>query len=222
MRRSIRRKAALVLACGMLAFIMAFTLVELRVRPLVEDFAASRARQLATELIDTAVAALLESADPLVAVTRGADGVASAEVNTRAIAALRTAAVTAIADRLTGASPLALEVPLFNLSGSVLFSGFGIPVTVQLLPVGDILADVRTDFLESGINQTLHVVDLRVRVTLRLLVGRDVVSVDIVSDIPLAETLIVGAVPEAYTAINRFEVDEQEENDLNDYAAVVP
>ena len=45
---------------------------------------------------------------------------------------------------------------------------------------------------------------------------------ELADDILVAETVIVGRVPDAYTAINRFEIDENEENDLNDYAAQLP
>lgn len=68
----------------------------------------------------------------------------------------------------------------------------------------------------------MHRIYLRVKIAMNMLVGWDTVKLELSCDAILAETIIVGDVPDAYTAINRFEIDENEENDLNDYAATLP
>ena len=52
---------------------------------------------------------------------------------------------------------------------------------------------IREMKLESGINQVLHKVMLRVKVSLNLLIGREVTAIDLVSDIPLAFSLVLVA-----------------------------
>ena len=217
-----RGKIAVFLTFLLLISIIFLTIVEIRLKPLVLDFTTSRARAMATELVTAAASPLMDAGEPLVSVTRSADGIAGVSLDSRRIAEIRTNAVANIGELLNNSADQRIVVPIFSLTGSTLLSGIGIPVTVRILPVGDILADVRTDLVESGINQTMHTVELRVRVNLSLLVAHEIVQIAITSDIPLAETVIVGAVPDAYTAINRYEIDESEENDLNDYAASIP
>ena len=117
---------------------------------------------------------------------------------------------------------MSFSVPLGNLTGTALIAGRGIPINIRFVRIGDVTADIRTEFVESGINQTLHKISMRVRVTLNVLAAGSSIKLEHASDVTLAETVIVGKVPDAYTAINRFEIDEQEENDLNDYAASLP
>ncbi len=222
MRRKVRHYIPMTAVIVVFCFIVALTTAELRIRPLVMELAGSKARQLASELVDAAVCSMLAENDVPVTLHEGQTGIAGVRLDTRSVANLRSEAVRAITEKLSKANSLHLNVPLFNLTESALASGRGIPIEVRLYPVGDILADVHTEFLESGINQVLHRVVLQVRLTLRLLVAGRVTAIDVLSDIPLAETVIVGEVPDAYTAINRFQIDESEENDLNDYAATIP
>ena len=217
-----RKKAAIFVAIAIFFAVAAVTMAEVRIRPIAEVMAESLARRTAASLIETAVGTLLDESAPIVDVRVSDAGVTSVSANTREIASLRTKAVGAVMDALTSAQKFTVKVPLFNLAGGALTSGFGVPIAVRMVPAGDVLADIRRDFVESGINQTLHTIDLRIRVELCLYLGARAQTFTLVSDIPLAQTVIVGAVPDAYTAINRFEIDEQEENDLNDYAASIP
>lgn len=204
------------------AVLCIFTFAELRIRPLVNEAAKSRARTYASEIINLSVTDTLSKSSPLVRVTSGTDGVASVETDIAALSALRACAIKELTDTLSDSGTMSFSVPLGNLSGSTLIAGRGIPVEIKLVPIGDVTADVHTEFIESGINQTLHKITLRVRVTLNVLTAGYTVKLEVASDVTLAETVIVGKVPSAYTAINRFEIDEDEENDLNDYAATLP
>lgn len=223
-----RRRLRLGPQIGLILLILAiillclFCFVELRLQPLVSDAAKSRARAYATEVINDAVTNALTSSSPLVSVNSGADGVASVETDIAALSRLRSEAISTLSDALSNNDKMSFSVPLGNLTGTSLIAGRGIPIEIKLVRIGDVAADIRTEFIESGINQTLHKIALRIRVTLNVLVAGTSVKLELASDVTLAETVIVGKVPDAYTAINRFEIDEQEENDLNDYAASLP
>lgn len=211
--------SALILA--LLALII-FCFVEYRLRPIMCDAAKSRARSFATETVNNAVIDALGQSAPLVSVTSGTDGVASVQTDIAALSRLRAEAISRLSGTLYSADTMSFSVPLGNLTGTALITGRGIPIEIKLVPISDVAADIRTEFIESGINQTLHKIALRVRVTMNVLVAGECVKLELASDVTLAETVIVGKVPDAYTAINRYEIDEDEENDLNDYAASIP
>ncbi len=201
-------------------FVLCFA--ELRIRPIVNEAAKSRARSFASEMINLSVTDTLSNSSPLVRVSSGEYGVASVETDIASLSHLRAEAIKALTDTLSDPKAMSFSVPLGNLSGSMLIAGRGMPIEIRLVPIGDVTADIHTEFIESGINQTLHKISMRVRVTLNVLTAGSSVKLEIASDITLAETVIVGKVPDAYTAINRYEIDEDEENDLNDYAATLP
>lgn len=221
-RFSLRARVSFILLIFMLLFMCIFCFIELRVTPLVAEAAKSRARVFAAELINEAVSASLTEAGSLVTVGTGPDGVASVETNIPALSALRVEAIGTLTERMSSADNMTFSVPLGNLTGSAVLAGHGIPIRIKLVPIGDVTADIRTEFIESGINQTLHKISLRVRLTVNVLTAGEIIKLELATDVTLAETVIVGKVPDAYTAINRFEIDEEEENDLNDYAATLP
>ncbi len=195
---------------------------EYSLRPIINDAAKSRARSFATETVNTAVVGALSDTPPLVEVRSGADGVSSVEVDIGALSTLRANAISSLTKTLSDDGAMRFSVPLGSLTGTALIAGRGTPIEIRLVRIGDVTADVYSEFIESGINQTLHRIFLRTHVTLNVLVVGKSVTIEHSSDVPLAETVIVGKVPDAYTAINRYEIDEEEENDLNDYAASLP
>ncbi len=217
-----KRFALIILAALAIVSLLVFFFLEYKIKPLVSEAAASRGRSYATELINKAVESAAAYGTSLVSVSEGQDGVVSVETDMKVLAEIRRNATDAIMNQLNDRDVMKFSVPLGNLMGSNMVGGRGIPIEIRLVPIGDITADVRTEFVEAGINQTLHKIIFRVRISFDIFVAGDSLKVDVISDIGLAETVIVGKVPDAYTAINRYEIDEDEENDLNDYAATLP
>ena len=89
-------------------------------------------------------------------------------------------------------------IPLGTLTGWVIFSGKGPVIEVELLSAGDVTTQFRHSFEQAGINQTLHRVMLDVSVTVYLLIPGETLSTQVDSEVCVAETVIVGQVPETY------------------------
>ena len=199
------------------------TFADLRLKPVVINAARSRARLFASDVISRSVdAAVAESAGSFINVIYGEDGISAIETNVTGISRLRADSILNIRGEISDIERMTLDIPLGNLAGGMLLTGRGIPVRIKLVPIGDVSGEIYSEFSETGINQTLHRIYLRVRVSMNMIVASDTVRLELADDILVAETVIVGRVPDAYTAINRFEIDENEENDLNDYAAQIP
>ena len=199
------------------------TFADLRLKPVVINAARSRARLFASDVISRSVdAAVAESAGSFINVIYGEDGISAIETNVTGISRLRADSILNIRGEISDIDRMTLDIPLGNLAGGMLLTGRGFPVRIKLVAIGDVSGEIYCVFSETGINQTLHRIYLRVRVSMNMIVASDTVRLELADDILVAETVIVGRVPDAYTAINRFEIDENEENDLNDYAAQIP
>ena len=212
----------IVLILSLLSMVF-LTFADLRLKPVVINAARSRARLFASDVISRSVdAAVSESTGNFINVIYGEDGISAIETNVTGISRLRADSILNIRGEISDIDRMTLDIPLGNLAGGMLLTGRGFPVRIKLVPIGDVSGEIYSEFSETGINQTLHRIYLRVRVSMNMIVASDTVRLELADDILVAETVIVGRVPDAYTAINRFEIDENEENDLNDYAAQIP
>ena len=98
---------------------------------------------------------------------------------------------------------LSLSIPLGNILGSSLLLGKGpdIPVDITLLTSSRV--DFKNEISAAGINQTKHEMKLDVVVDIDVVLPWRTVSTQIVTEILIAETVIVGEVPQTYLNMER-------------------
>ena len=73
---------------------------------------------------------------------------------------------------------------------------------------------LRSSFTDAGINQTLHRLLLELSAELRVLIPAGTVTARVYTDVTLAETLIVGRVPDSYMY---FESSDRWDDPLEQY-----
>ena len=96
------------------------------------------------------------------------------------------------------------NIRLGSFLGSRLFSGMGPNVKIRMEVIGNIDTELKSEFISSGINQTLHKIYLEVRCNIAVLTPYETIDEKIVNQILLAEEVIVGDVPSSY-----FEVKDK-------------
>lgn len=101
--------------------------------------------------------------------------------------------------RLSEVSTSELEIPLGTLTGSALLAGRGPSLYVRMQAVGSANAVFRNQFTAAGINQTRHQIFLDVDVYMSILLPGMKTSTKVYNEIAVAETVIVGGVPDTYT-----------------------
>lgn len=67
-----------------------------------------------------------------------------------------------------------------------------------MLTDGSVETDLRTEFREAGINQTLHRIYLEVKCHVTILTPYDTITETIVNQVLLVEGVIIGNIPDAY------------------------
>lgn len=92
-----------------------------------------------------------------------------------------------------------LAIPLGTLTGSALLAGRGPSFTVRMQSVGSCSARFENRFSQAGINQTTHRIILCVEVYMSILLPGFQTSTQVNTSFSVAETVIVGDVPESYT-----------------------
>ena len=101
--------------------------------------------------------------------------------------------------RLSEVSTTMLSIPIGTLTGSSLLAGRGPVIKVKMQSVGSTTASFRNTFSSAGINQTRHQILLDVHVNVSILLPGFRTSTKVSNEISVAETVIVGSVPDNYT-----------------------
>ena len=196
-----------VLAALVLAWLILHTLNG-RMRPVLEAAASSRATNLMTQAIDTAVDNCLQEndmsyADFVTMETDSAGRVTSLISNTAANSRFKRQVVEAVVRQLSTLDSDALGVPLGTLTNQPLLSGAGPKVRVRVDSVGEVTADYANSFTSAGVNQTLHRVCLDITATIYLFLPGEVLPVTVASSVCVAETVIVGETPDTYLNLDK-------------------
>ena len=108
-----------------------------------------------------------------------------------------------------------LSIPIGTLTGSALLAGRGPRISVRMESVGSSTARFANKFQSAGINQTKHQIVLEVDVSVAILLPGFTTATKVSTDVTVAETVIVGSVPETYTYFST--APETYEEDLKDY-----
>jgi len=104
----------------------------------------------------------------------------------------------------SNAGDLDLRVPLGDLLGFSLFLGRGPRVPVHITLLTSSRVDFRNVLSDAGINQTKHQLLLEVQVDADVLLPWEIRSTRITDEVLVAETIIVGRVPETYVRVGEI------------------
>lgn len=184
--------------------------VDRRLHPVIEKMALSSAVNRVSETVINAIAdCVIEQQlayDDFVTLEKDEEGrVSSLTGGFASSSLLKRDLVNDLVRELDTLKEEEFGIPLGTLTGWVIFSGKGPTVRVELLSVGDIAIDMRHEFTEAGINQTLHQVYLDVSSTVYLMIPGEILTSETVSSVCVAETVIIGEVPDTYLCVGNGE-----------------
>ncbi len=117
--------------------------------------------------------------------------------------------------RLSEVSTSTISIPVGTLSGVALLSGRGPSLDVRMQSVGSSVSRFENEFTAAGINQTKHRVVLYVDVGVSVLLPGFRTATQVSGAYVVAETVIVGSVPESYTYFSGTK-EEIEDSIIND------
>ena len=117
--------------------------------------------------------------------------------------------------KLSEISTSTISIPVGTLSGMALLSGRGPVLEVKMQSVGSSVSRFENEFTSAGINQTKHRVVLYVDVGVSVLLPGFRTATQVSGAYVVAETVIVGSVPESYTYFSGTK-EEIEDSIIND------
>lgn len=180
--------------------------VSRRLEPALETAAVTRAQNAISLAVSTEVDESLNAEGmtygDFVAVEKDSGGrVASLSLQTLQGSRFKREVISRLVERFEQMGTEELSVPAGNLTGVLLLSAAGPDIRVRVRSVGQVTAEYQNEFTSAGVNQTRHSVYLDVSVTLYLLIPGKIVPVSSNERVCVAETVIVGQVPDTYLSL---------------------
>lgn len=203
-RKRKSRKLGLSLVLSGIIFAVLFFAVESGIRPVLAAMAESRAKNIASEAVNDAVQKVLcdneIKYENLVEMTKNENGtlssiiVDSVQLN-RLCAEIRGL----VTDALNNLGEKTISIPIGSLTGIDILSGKGPHLDLGITLSGSAVTQILNDFQTAGINQTRHQMILEVQTKIYVIMQSGNISTEITNSIVVAETVIVGEVPEIYS-----------------------
>ena len=186
-----------------LIFIGVLELFESKVQPTIITIARATIHNTVANTLEQSLLRDIESSvvqyEQLISVQRDTSGqITALTSNMSAMNHLRSRLVSAAAESLEQIEVTDLSIPLGSLLHSGLLWGYGPSIQVRSMSAGTISADFKSQFTSAGVNQTLHRICLELDVPVTVLLPGKSLSVPIHSTVCVAETVIVGQVPDTY------------------------
>jgi sporulation protein YunB len=191
------------LVCVFLIIATLFILLDIPIRPVVRENAKYIVKNEVTLMINECVADYLQEnnilyTDLITVSLNDKKEVTTIGTNTIAINKLKADVTNAIATELKDSRGEKVRVSLGNLFDSYILDYIGAEFQVKLTDYGFIKTDIESSFKSAGINQTLHRINLRINVEVNINIGTLYQTETVETVILLAETVLVGNVPELY------------------------
>ncbi len=199
-----KRKILICLALILLAAGGGLWYVNASLRPVLEGLASARVESAAARAMNEAILEVLGTASTgeLLSARESNQGhVSLLTADTGKLNLLATDCAAAAQRRITDLGEQGVSVPLGTLSGVPMLAGLGPRLSFRFTPVGMVQSSFHSEFRSAGINQTLHRITMELTGTVRVILPGRSCSVTVVTKAPVAENVIVGDVPDAYTNV---------------------
>ena len=191
----------------MLLVIGAAVLLRTRINPLTKELAQAKISDVASNVINRAVNQQIQQGDiryeDMVELQRDNSGAITAlTTNMQEMNRLKTQLLELLDDDIYSIEDDEISIPMGNLTGIQLLSGRGPSIPVKIVAVSSSDATFRGEFTDAGINQTIHRIMMEVSLDLIVLLPSGTVTDRVSSQVCVAETVLLGPVPETYAYLD--------------------
>lgn len=196
--------------------------VDMQIRPIVQKLAQYQGREIATGIISRSVRDVLQDStvacENLAKITYNINGgITSVQTDVTKMNQIQSQISLAVNSGVAELETATIEIPLGTLSGLTYFNARGPVFKFKLRQQGYVKTRLASTFTAAGINQTLHQIVLTVEARAVAVVPTNYTEFEVVSQYILAETVVVGNVPNAYTYVTGDTRDQLTQ--IGDYSA---
>lgn len=180
-----------------------------RLRVIVNNYANSKAKVLSNSVINKTVHKYLQDNNikysDLLKINTKEDGtVTSVEFDTVEMTKIKSGIISQIQKEVNAHNVVVMNIPVGTLTGNQFLNNRGPTVRIEMQISSAVYSKISSKFISAGINQTLHQITLSIRSDVYFIMPWYRSSGSFETEFILAETIIVGEVPDAYTNVIEY------------------
>ena len=196
-------KSLVILLIVLVAAIGVLLIFRTRYHGTIRTLAQTQVINSTSDLINDAIDQQIETGniqyDRIVYFEKDLNGrITALKTNMSEVNRLKTAILNLINDEILAMDTSDIGIPIGSLLLPEMFSGRGFQIPVHILSIRNSDACFESRFTEAGINQTLQQLTMTVSVDVSILVLGRTESFTVTSQVVVAETIIVGQVPDTF------------------------
>lgn len=183
--------------------VVLFVIFRIRYRDVIRTLSQTQVRNSTSDLINDAIDRQIETGniqyDRIVYFEKDLEGrITALKTNMSEVNRLKTDILNIINDEILTLDTSDIGIPLGSLFFPELLSGRGPVIPVSIISIRNSDASFESRFTEAGINQTLQQLTMTVSVDVAILVLGATELFTVTSQVVVAETIIVGQVPDTF------------------------
>ncbi|HHV97900.1 MAG TPA: sporulation protein YunB [Clostridiaceae bacterium] len=206
-RRESRARTYIRFLAGIILFVIAVKYAEKTVLPYMANVSEYRARAVINVIINDVIQNAFSSGtsyNELVTISKNEYGeIEAITTNTREINILSSRIATDIQKKLNSKDKIFVKVPLGSLLGKTILYNTGPGIYFYITQNGAVETNFISEFTDAGINQTKHRLLLEIKTDILIKTAFIKNTCNIITTVPIAETIIVGKVPAIYYKSDR-------------------
>ncbi len=172
------------------------------INPIVVNTSESKIKSLTSHAVNSTISEIISDTDvydDLVTITTDSNGkISMIQANAIKINTLSKQISNQVLTKVENIGEQGIKIPFGTFTGMPLLANKGPDVLIKVAPVSTLDCVFKSEFIQAGINQTLHRIylDVTTEVNLILPIFKD--KVKTYTQVIICESIIVGDVPEFY------------------------
>lgn len=182
--------------------------------PIFEGLCKEKAIQISTDILNTESTKVVhkyEYKDLVTIIKNETENTSILKTDVRAINDIASDIAIEVNNRLISLEQEKIEIPVGAISGNKYLAGFGPGIDMTIIPAGTVTTEVKTEFQVQGINQTVYRIYLEIICNVDIVTSYKTIETQIVNQVLLVETVIVGGIPETYYNLEGLQEGEAKE-----------
>ncbi len=206
----LKPKFLYILLIAMLIFSIIVAIeVDARLRVIINNYAQNRAKIIANSSINETISQYLTEINlkysDLVMINSNGEGrVTSVEFDTVTITKIKASLISKIQNNINKRQNINITVPIGTVTGVQILNNRGPDINISMKIGSAIYSKISSKFVSAGINQTLHQITLEIKSDIYFVMPWYRTTGNYETEFIVAETVIVGEVPDAYTNVIEY------------------
>lgn len=201
----IKKKWLIILIAVLLLAYLILHTINSSVFPTMSALAEAKVKALATEAMAGAIASSVSGENKyaeIVEKVENGEKVYLLNSDTALLNSLASECSMIAQEKLLALSDIGVKISLGTLSGIALLSGRGPNVNIKFTPASVVKSSFSSELHNAGINQTLYRVKIILTTDIYIVLPGQSRTVSVTAEAAIAESVIVGDVPQVYTNVN--------------------